>query len=253
MSTPHADFGDLADGTYFLRIAAIGLPANGPRRFAAGVVSFERRRVRTDGVRRAARRQSRVRVPLVREPRAPASGENALSLRHGDDSGSASSDRRSRRSDAEGQLVVSDLPPGVYYWTIVAEQFQDNGRFWRDDERGPLVHARALDVGVIGDRFGGGFAGRSQPHAIRSGLARPTNPARALLNTSTRLSLDPRARLRRRAGRVPDRMGGDRGPRPHRDLLCSIGRMSASVDHLVYDHFAELARATGGLARHRRA
>jgi hypothetical protein len=25
--------------------------------------------------------------------------------------------------------VVSDLPPGIYYWTIVAEQF-DNGRLY---------------------------------------------------------------------------------------------------------------------------
>ena len=30
---------------------------------------------------------------------------------------------------ADGQLVVSDLPAGVYYWTIVGEQF-DNGRFY---------------------------------------------------------------------------------------------------------------------------
>ena len=28
-----------------------------------------------------------------------------------------------------GQLVVTDLRAGVYYWTIVAEQFE-NGRFY---------------------------------------------------------------------------------------------------------------------------
>jgi CHASE2 domain-containing sensor protein/signal transduction histidine kinase len=58
-----------------------------------------------------------------------------------------------------------------------------------------------------------------------------------LLNTSTRLSLDPRARLGRRAGRrflIEWAAIGSLGLIVI--LLCSIGRMSASVDHLVYDH-----------------
>ena len=58
-----------------------------------------------------------------------------------------------------------------------------------------------------------------------------------MLNTSTRLSLDPRARLGRRAGRrflIEWAAIGSLGLIVI--LLCSIGRMSASVDHLVYDH-----------------
>ena len=29
-----------------------------------------------------------------------------------------------------GELVLRDLPKGVYYWTVIAEQF-DNGRYYQ--------------------------------------------------------------------------------------------------------------------------
>lgn len=59
--------------------------------------------------------------------------------------------------------------------------------------------------------------------------------------SSTRLSLDPRARLGRRAGRrfLIEWLGiGCLGIVVI--LLCSLGRLSASVDHLVYDRFLSL-------------
>jgi CHASE2 domain-containing sensor protein/signal transduction histidine kinase len=62
-----------------------------------------------------------------------------------------------------------------------------------------------------------------------------------LPTTSTRLSLDPRARLGRRAGRrfLIEWMGvGCLGIVVI--LLCSLGRLSASVDQLVYDRFLSL-------------
>jgi CHASE2 domain-containing sensor protein len=62
-----------------------------------------------------------------------------------------------------------------------------------------------------------------------------------LPTSSTRLSLDPRARLGRRAGRrfLIEWLGiGCLGIVVI--LLCSLGRLSASVDHLVYDRFLSL-------------
>ncbi|MGF6574466.1 CHASE2 domain-containing sensor protein [Paraburkholderia sp. GAS333] len=58
---------------------------------------------------------------------------------------------------------------------------------------------------------------------------------------STRLSLDPRARLGRRAGRrflIEWMAIGCLGIAVI--LFCSLGRLSASVDHLVYDRFLSL-------------
>ncbi len=122
VSEPHADFGDLPDGTYFVRIASIaadgldGLPQ---------VYAFERRQVGLD---------------VSAGPRA---GTHDYEFRWL--VGRTNVDTRFRfvmgktadlsqpivdRTDLSGgQLVVSDLPAGVYYWTIVAEQFE-NGRFY---------------------------------------------------------------------------------------------------------------------------
>jgi hypothetical protein len=121
--SPHADIGALADGTYFVRVSAIdqnglqGMPST---------YAFERRRValgtsagRVDGTHnyafrwfvdsRAADMHFRfvlaagpdLRVPLV-----------------------------DRTDISGGEVVVSDLPKGVYYWTVIAEQFE-NGRYYQ--------------------------------------------------------------------------------------------------------------------------
>ncbi|MDP9650214.1 FecR family protein [Paraburkholderia caledonica] len=124
VSAPHADFGDLADGTYFVRIAAIdsngleGLPQ---------VYAFERRQfaVGASAVPRAGSHDYEFRWFVSR---APASAQTRFRFVM-----ATTADLRhpivDRADLTGGQLVVSDLPPGVYYWTIVAEQF-DNGRLY---------------------------------------------------------------------------------------------------------------------------
>nr|WKF61136.1 hypothetical protein HUO10_005663 [Paraburkholderia busanensis] len=122
VGAPHADFGDLADGTYFVRIAAIdahgleGLPQ---------VYAFERRQLglSASAAQRAGSRDYEFRW-FVSRSTVETRFRFVLA---------ASADLRQPivdRTDLKGgQLVVSDLPPGVYYWTIVAEQFE-NGRFY---------------------------------------------------------------------------------------------------------------------------
>jgi hypothetical protein len=122
VAAPHADFGDLPDGTYFVRIAAIA--ANGLDSLPQ-VYAFERRQVGLDvsaGPRAnshdyefrwfvsRAQVDTRFRFVLGKTPdlREPVVDRTDLS---------------------GGQFVVSDLPAGVYYWTIIAEQFQ-NGRLY---------------------------------------------------------------------------------------------------------------------------
>ncbi|MGF6774231.1 hypothetical protein P3T18_006746 [Paraburkholderia sp. GAS199] len=122
VSAPQADFDDLADGTYFVRIAAIdahgleGLPQ---------VYAFERRQVglAASGAPRAGSRDYEFRWFVSRS-----TGETRFRFVL-----AATADLRQpivdRTDLSGGELVVSDLPAGVYYWTIVAEQF-DNGRFY---------------------------------------------------------------------------------------------------------------------------
>ncbi|WP_027214341.1 FecR domain-containing protein [Burkholderia sp. WSM2232] len=124
VSGPHAEFADLADGTYFVRIAAIdrngleGLPQ---------VYGFERRQfgLAASAAPRPGSHEYEFRWFVSR---APASGQTRFRFVM-----AATPDLRypivDRADLTDGQLVVSDLPPGVYYWTIVAEQF-DNGRFY---------------------------------------------------------------------------------------------------------------------------
>jgi hypothetical protein len=122
VSEPNADFGDLADGTYFLRIAAIdgngleGLPQ---------VYAFERRQLglAASATQRAGSRDYEFRWFVSRatvETRFRFVLASTADLRH---------PLVDRTDLPGGQLVVSDLPAGVYYWTIVAEQFE-NGRFY---------------------------------------------------------------------------------------------------------------------------
>ncbi|MDR6408925.1 FecR domain-containing protein [Paraburkholderia terricola] len=122
VSAPHADFGNLADGTYFVRIAAIdghgleGMPQ---------VYGFERRRLglAASAAQRAGSRDYEFRWFVSR-----AAGETRFRFVL-----AASADLRhpivDRTDLSGGQFVVSDLPAGVYYWTIIAEQFE-NGRFY---------------------------------------------------------------------------------------------------------------------------
>ncbi|MFM0737512.1 FecR domain-containing protein [Paraburkholderia xenovorans] len=119
---PHADFGDLADGTYFVRIAAIdahgleGLPQ---------VYGFERRQLglTASAAPRAGSRDFEFRWFVSRstvETRFRFVLATTADLAH---------PLVDRTDLTGGQLAVSDLPAGVYYWTIVAEQFE-NGRFY---------------------------------------------------------------------------------------------------------------------------
>jgi hypothetical protein len=122
VSAPHADFGDLADGTYFVRIAAID--ANGLEGLPQ-VYGFERRQLglaATAGPR-AGSRDYEFRWFVSRstvETRFRFVLATTADLRH---------PLVDRTDLTGGQIVVSDLPGGVYYWTIVAEQFE-NGRFY---------------------------------------------------------------------------------------------------------------------------
>jgi hypothetical protein len=122
VSAPHADFGDLADGTYFVRLAAID--ANGLEGLPQ-VYGFERRQfgLTASAGPRAGSRDYEFRWFVSRstvETRFRFVLATTADLR----------DPLVDRTDLTGgQLVVSELPAGVYYWTIVAEQFE-NGRFY---------------------------------------------------------------------------------------------------------------------------
>ncbi|MFM0165316.1 FecR domain-containing protein [Paraburkholderia sediminicola] len=122
VSAPHADFGDLADGTYFVRIAAID--ANGLEGLPQ-VYGFERRQLglAASAGPRAGSRDYEFRWFVSRstvETRFRFVLATTADLRH---------PLVDRTDLTGGQIVVSDLPGGVYYWTIVAEQFE-NGRFY---------------------------------------------------------------------------------------------------------------------------
>jgi len=122
-TSPNVDMGSLADGTYFVRIAAIdakgleGMP---------NVYAFERRSL--------ALGTSAGRV----------AGSRAFSFRWFVDNGAPATRFRfvlgstedlhtpliDHTDIATGGAVVNDLPKGVYYWTVIAEQFQ-NGRYYQ--------------------------------------------------------------------------------------------------------------------------
>jgi hypothetical protein len=122
VSAPQADFGNLPDGTYFVRIAATA--ANGLDGLPQ-VYAFERRQLGLDAsaARLAGSRDYEFRWFVSRsnvETRFRFVLGTTSDLRH---------PLVDRTDLSGGQLVVSDLPTGVYYWTIVAEQFE-NGRFY---------------------------------------------------------------------------------------------------------------------------
>ncbi|MBB3260534.1 hypothetical protein F4827_005438 [Paraburkholderia bannensis] len=121
--SPHIDVGSLDDGTYFVRLSAIdesglvGMPST---------YAFERRRVslnatagRVDGSRDYAFRwfvdrgagDTRFRFVLAASPdlRTPLVDRTDIK---------------------DGEAVVRDLPKGVYYWSVIAEQFEA-GRYYQ--------------------------------------------------------------------------------------------------------------------------
>lgn len=122
VSAPHADFGELADGTYFVRIAAID--ANGLEGLPQ-VYGFERRELglAASAGPRAGSRDYEFRWFVSRstvETRFRFVLATSADLRH---------PLVDRTDLSGGEIVVSDLSGGVYYWTVIAEQFE-NGRFY---------------------------------------------------------------------------------------------------------------------------
>lgn len=122
VSAPHADFGDLPDGTYFVRIASTdgngldGLP---------NVYAFERRQLglEASATQRTGSRDYEFRW-FVSHSNAPTRFRFVLAKTA--DLSQPVIDHTDLLGDT---LVISNLPPGVYYWTIIAEQF-DNVRFY---------------------------------------------------------------------------------------------------------------------------
>ena len=133
VSAPHADFGALPDGTYFVRIAALshegleGLPQT---------YAFERRQL---GLSASAERRAGSRDYTFRWFASRPGVETRFRFVLG-----ATSDLRNPLVDRTdlpaGEIVVTDLPRGVYYWTVIAEQFE-NGRFY---EKGSSIRSFTL-------------------------------------------------------------------------------------------------------------
>jgi hypothetical protein len=121
--SPHAEVGALPDGTYFVRVTA--LDPNGlegmPNTYA-----FERRQValgtsagQVDGTRNYAFRWF--------VDQGAANTHFRFILATGPDLRVPLVDRT---DIAGGEVTISDLPKGVYYWTVIAEQFE-NGRYYQ--------------------------------------------------------------------------------------------------------------------------
>jgi hypothetical protein len=133
VSAPHADFGALPDGTYFVRISAIarngleGLPQT---------YSFERRQL---GLSASATPRPGTRDYTFRWFASRPGVETRFRFVL-----AATADLRKPIVDRPdlpaGEIVVTDLPRGVYYWTVIAEQFE-NGRFY---EKGSAVRSFTL-------------------------------------------------------------------------------------------------------------
>jgi hypothetical protein len=133
VKAPHADFGDLPDGTYFVRISAVdrngleGLPQ---------IYAFERRQL---GLAASAGPRAGTRDYTFRWFASRPGVETHFRFVLG-----ASPDLRNPLVDRPdlpaGEIVVTDLPRGVYYWTVIAEQFE-NGRFY---EKGSSIRSFTL-------------------------------------------------------------------------------------------------------------
>lgn len=123
VDTPHASFAEVPDGTYFVRISAID--ANGleglPHTYA-----FERRRfsLTTSATPRADSHDYVFRW-LTGRPDVPT--RYRLVLATTPDLARPLVDQ----TDVTGaEVIVQNLPRGVYYWTVIAEQFE-HGRYYQ--------------------------------------------------------------------------------------------------------------------------
>jgi len=133
VSAPHADFGDLPDGTYFVRISALerngleGLPQ---------IYGFERRQL---GLAASAEARAGSRDYTFRwfASRSGVTTRFRFVLGTTPDLRNPLVDRPDLPA---GEIVVTDLPAGVYYWTVIAEQFE-NGRFY---EKGSSIRSFTL-------------------------------------------------------------------------------------------------------------
>ena len=133
VSAPHADFGEMPDGTYFVRISAVdhngleGLPQ---------IYAFERRQL---GLAASATPRPGTRDYTFRWFASRPGVETHFRFVLG-----ATPDLRNPILDRPdlpaGEIVVTDLPRGVYYWTVIAEQFE-NGRFY---EKGSSIRSFTL-------------------------------------------------------------------------------------------------------------
>jgi len=130
-ATPRVDAGTLPDGTYFVRIAAID--SNGLQGMP-NVYAFERRRVAlgTSAGRVAGSRAYAFRWFVDRRPSDTGSG-TAAGTRFRFVLGTTPDLRVplvDRTDITTGEVTVNDLPKGTYYWTVIAEQFE-NGRYYQ--------------------------------------------------------------------------------------------------------------------------
>jgi hypothetical protein len=122
VKVPHATFSEVPNGNYFVRISSIdengleGLPQ---------VYAFERRQLGVaTSTRRLDSREFEFRWLVDRSD---------VTTRYRFVLGSTPDLRDpivDRPDLTNAQIVVSDLPPGAYYWTVVVEQFE-NGRFYQ--------------------------------------------------------------------------------------------------------------------------
>jgi hypothetical protein len=133
VTEPQASFGDLPDGSYFVSLSAIdshgleGLPQ---------VYAFERRQfgLAASAAPRTGTRDYEFRWFVSRQA-------DSTRFRFVLADTADLSHPLIDRTDLEGgELVVKDLPRGVYYWTVIAEQF-DNGKFY---ETGSAVRSFTL-------------------------------------------------------------------------------------------------------------
>jgi hypothetical protein len=132
--SPHVDAGALPDGTYFVRISAID--SNGLRGMP-NVYGFDRRRftLGTSAGRVAGSRAYAFRWFVSRDA---ANTHFRFVLGATPDLSAPLVDRTDITT---GEIVINDLPKGVYYWTVIAEQFE-NGRYY---QRASPVESFRLD------------------------------------------------------------------------------------------------------------
>jgi hypothetical protein len=133
VAQPRATLGDLADGTYFVRVS--GIDAQGLEGLSQ-VYAFERLHL---GLAASGGQQHGSHDYQFRWFVSPSSVETRFRfvLASTPDLHNPIFDK----PDVAGrQIVITNLPRGVYYWTVIAERF-DNGRFY---ESGSAVQSFTL-------------------------------------------------------------------------------------------------------------